>query len=123
MRVCVPSFLPGGLDARVSEHFGHCEVFTVIEVEDGKIVKAWPLSNDDEGQEHNCAIPVQRVASEGVEHMIVGGIGQGPLMGFSQQNIKVYSGASGTVEETVKRFIDGTLANTGPTGACQGGCH
>ncbi|HJH30030.1 MAG TPA: dinitrogenase iron-molybdenum cofactor biosynthesis protein [Methanosarcinaceae archaeon] len=123
MRVCVPSSLPGGLDAPVSEHFGHCEVFTVIDVEDGKIVKAWPLSNDDEGQEHTCAIPVQRVAGAGVEHMIVGGIGQGPLMGFIQENIKVYSGASGTVEETVKRFIAGTLSNTDSKGACQGGCH
>ena len=123
MRVCVPSFLPGGLDARVSEHFGHCEVFTVADVEDGKIVKAWPLSNDDEGQAHTCAIPVQRVIDAGVEHMIVGGIGQGPLMGFSQLNIKVYSGASGTVEETVKRFIAGTLAGTDSKGVCQGGCH
>ena len=123
MRVCVPSFLPGGLDAPVSEHFGHCDVFTIIDVEDDEIVKAWPLSNDDEGQEHTCAVPIQKVASEGVEHMIVGGIGQGALVGFSQENIKVYSGASGTVEETVKRFIAGTLADTGPRGVCQGGCH
>ncbi len=123
MRVCVPSFLPGGLDAPVSEHFGHCEVFTVVDVEDGKIVKAWPLSNDDEGQEHTCALPVQRVAGEGVEHMIVGGIGQGPLTVFSQFNINVYSGAAGTVEETVKRFIAGTLADTDSKGVCQGGCH
>ncbi len=123
MRVCVPSFLPGGLDAPVSEHFGHCEVFTVADIENGEIVKAWPLSNDDEGQEHTCAIPIQKVASEGVEHMIVGGIGQGALMGFLQQNIKVYSGASGTVEETVKRFIAGTLADTDSNSACQGGRH
>ena len=123
MRVCVPSFLPGGLDAPVSEHFGHCEVFTVVDVEDGKIVKAWPISNDDEGQEHTCALPVQRVAGEGVEHMIVGGIGQGPLTVFSQFNINVYSGAAGTVEETVKRFIAGTLADTDSKSVCQGGCH
>ena len=123
MRVCVPSFLPGGLNAPVSEHFGHCEVFTVADVENGEIVKAWPLSNDDEGQEHTCAIPVQKVVDAGVEHMIVGGIGQGPLMGFMQANIKVYSGASGTVEETVKRFVAGTLANTDSKGVCQGGCH
>lgn len=123
MRVCVPSFLPGGLNALVSEHFGHCEVFTVADIENGEIVKAWPLSNDDEGQEHTCAIPVQRVVDAGVEHMIVGGIGQGPLAGFMQENIKVYSGASGTVEETVKRFIAGTLSDTDSKGGCQGGCH
>ncbi len=123
MRVCVPSFLPGGLNAPVSEHFGHCEVFTIADIENGEIVKAWPLSNDDEGQEHTCAIPVQRVVDAGVEHMIVGGIGQGPLAGFMQENIKVYSGASGTVEETVKRFIAGTLSDTDSKGVCQGGCH
>ncbi|MGP8321675.1 MAG: NifB/NifX family molybdenum-iron cluster-binding protein [Methanosarcinaceae archaeon] len=123
MRICVPSYLPGGLNARVSEHFGHCEVFTVAEIEGTEIVKAWPLSNDDEGQEHTCAIPVQKIVNEGVEHMIVDGIGQGPLMGFNELNIKVYSGASGTVEETLKRFIEGTLAATDSTGGCRGGCH
>ena len=123
MRVCVPSFLPGGLNAPVSEHFGHCEVFTVADIEDDKIVKAWPLLNDDDGQEHNCAIPVQRIMNEGVKHMIVGGIGRGPLMGFQQIKIDVHTGATGTVEDTLKAYIKGSLDLADPNNTCKGGCH
>ena len=123
MKVCIPSFLPGGLNASVSEHFGHCEVFTVADIENGEIVKAWPLSNDDDGQEHNCAIPVQRIMNEGVKHMIVGGIGRGPLMGFEQLKIDVYTGAKGTVEETLKAYIKGSLDLADLNVVCKGGCH
>lgn len=124
MRVCIPSFLPGGLNASVSEHFGHCEVFTVADIENGEIVKAWPLLNDDDdGQEHNCAIPVQKIMNEGVKHMIVGGIGRGPLMGFQQIKIDVYTGAAGTVEDTLKAYTKGSLNLADLDGACKGGCH
>lgn len=124
MRVCIPSFLPGGLNASVSEHFGHCEVFTLADIENGEIVKAWPLLNDDDdGQEHNCAIPVQKIMNEGVKHMIVGGIGRGPLMGFQQIKIDVYTGATGTVEDTLKAYTKGSLNLADLDGACKGGCH
>ncbi|MBW6470437.1 MAG: NifB/NifX family molybdenum-iron cluster-binding protein [Methanosarcinaceae archaeon] len=122
MRVCIPSFSPGGLDAPVSEHFGHCEVFTVADIEDDKIVAAWPLSNEQEGG-HNCAIPVQRIIDEGVDCMIVGGIGRGPLMGFNQLKIDVYSGATGTIEDTLNEFIKGLLSLVKIDHVCKGGCH
>ncbi len=35
--VAIPSMFPGGLDAMRSGHFGHCEVFTLVRLEDGKI--------------------------------------------------------------------------------------
>ena len=35
--VAVPSMNPGGLDAPRSGHFGHCDVFTLVHVEDGAI--------------------------------------------------------------------------------------
>jgi len=122
MRVCIPSFNPGGLDAPISEHFGHCEIFTVADIDDTKIIGAWPLSNEQEG-EHNCEIPIQRIIKENVECMIVGGIGRGPLMGFQQLGIKVYSGASGTVADTLTLFIEGSLKAAGNENLCQGGCH
>ncbi|MCG7850335.1 MAG: NifB/NifX family molybdenum-iron cluster-binding protein [ANME-2 cluster archaeon] len=122
MRVCIPSFKPGGLNAPVSEHFGHCEIFTLADIDGDKIKDAWPLSNEYEG-EHSCEIPVQRILNEKVECMIVGGIGRGPMMGFQQLGIKVYSGASGTVEDTLNQFIEGALKPAGNENLCQGGCH
>ena len=122
MRVCIPSFVPGGLNAPISEHFGHCEVFTVADIEDNEILKAWPLSNEQEGG-HNCAIPVQRIIDEGVDCMIVGGIGRGPLMGFNQLKIDVYAGATGTIEDTLNEFIKGSLSLVNIDQVCKGGCH
>jgi len=33
-RIAIPSSLPGGLQAQVGAHFGHCDVYTMIDVED-----------------------------------------------------------------------------------------
>ena len=37
MLIAIPSEAPGGLDSTISEHFGHCGAFTIVEVEDGEI--------------------------------------------------------------------------------------
>ena len=38
-RIAIPSNGKGGLDATRSGHFGHCDVFTFIDVENGEINK------------------------------------------------------------------------------------
>ena len=35
--VAVPSAMPGGLDAQMGMHFGHCDIYTIVEIEDNKI--------------------------------------------------------------------------------------
>ena len=39
--LAVPLMAPGGLDASVSAHFGHCDAFTLIALRDGKIEERW----------------------------------------------------------------------------------
>ena len=36
--VAVPSALPGGMEAGMGMHFGHCDIYTIVEVEDGKVL-------------------------------------------------------------------------------------
>ena len=33
MRIAIPTNNPGGMEATRSEHFGHCDVFTLVEVD------------------------------------------------------------------------------------------
>lgn len=40
MKIAIPSVLPGGLEAQVGAHFGHCDCYTLVNVEDGAIVKS-----------------------------------------------------------------------------------
>jgi len=35
-RIAVPSAGKGGLDGHRSEHFGHCDAFTLVDVENGE---------------------------------------------------------------------------------------
>ena len=36
-RIAIPSTLPGGLEAEVGAHFGHCDLYTIVDVKNGQI--------------------------------------------------------------------------------------
>jgi predicted Fe-Mo cluster-binding NifX family protein len=122
MRVCVPTFKPAGLEARVCEHFGRCEAFTVAEIDDKGISRSWSVSNKKAGQ-HNCALTLQRIVKEGIDLIIVGKIGRGPFMGLSQLGVKVYVGARGSVEETLEEYIKSNLRPAIEEDICRKKCH
>ena len=35
--LAIPSELPGGMDAGMGMHFGHCDIYTVVEIENGAV--------------------------------------------------------------------------------------
>ncbi len=44
-RIAIPSMAQGGLDGERSGHFGHCDVFTLVDVEDGEIKEVIAVPN------------------------------------------------------------------------------
>jgi predicted Fe-Mo cluster-binding NifX family protein len=88
-RIAVPSNGNGGLDGQRSGHFGHCDVFTLIDVENGEIKEVSTIPNGGHAQ-GGCMVPVNLLAGHKVNALIVGGIGMRPLMGFRQVGIDVY---------------------------------
>ena len=88
-RIAVPSIGNGGIGGQRSGHFGHCDVFTVIEVVDCEIEDVSTIQNAEHVQ-GGCMVPVNLLASHKVDALIVGGIGMRPLMGFRQVGIDVY---------------------------------
>lgn len=121
-RIAIPSVNPGGLEAALMPHFGHCDVFTIVEMEDGKISKVSTLPNIP--HEHGgCTAPVQYLAGQGVKVMLAGGMGMRPLQAFMQSGIEVrYAGADGSVGQAVQAFAEGKLPAFGDNGLCKGGC-
>lgn len=119
--VAIPSMHPGGLDATRSGHFGHCDVFTLIGVEEGEIRDISVVQNPPHVQ-GGCEGPVNVLHSSGADALIVGGIGMRPLMGFRQVGIEVYYGPEGeTVGEVVERLLQGELQLIGDNQVCGGG--
>jgi len=91
-RIAVPSNGQGGLDGTRSGHFGHCDVFTFIDVENGEIKNVSILRNQEHVQ-GGCMVPVNLLAANKVTALVVGGIGMRPLMGFRRVGIAVYHDA------------------------------
>lgn len=121
--IAVPSENPGGLDAGLGAHFGHCDLYTLVSVEDGNIGDVAVIPNVPH-QQGGCMAPVQYLAGKGVQRLIAGGMGLRPLMGFNQVGIEVFHGAGArTVGEAVQAAIEGKLMQFQQEHTCGGGTH
>jgi len=124
-RIAVPSDGNGGLSGIRSQHFGHCDVFTLIDVENGTVKGESILNN--EGHEHGgCMVPVNLLASNKVNAIIVSGIGRRPLEGFQNAGIDVYIDTyDPQISPVVEKLINNELQKMDIDEACDGGgnCH
>ncbi len=120
-RIAIPSMEQGGLGGVRAGHFGHCDVFTLVDVEDGKIKEVTTLPNQEHAQ-GGCMIPVNLLADNNVNALIVGGIGMRPLMGFRNAGINVYYDAErAEIKPVVEDLIAGELQAIGDDEVCGGG--
>lgn len=120
-RIAVPSNGAGGLDGIRAGHFGHCDVFTCIDVEDGEIKEVTTLQNEEHVQ-GGCMVPVNLLSSHNVSALVVGGIGMRPLMGFKQVGIDVYHDPErAEIRPVVEDLIAGKLPEIRSDQVCGGG--
>jgi predicted Fe-Mo cluster-binding NifX family protein len=118
VRVAVPSEHPGGLAAQRSGHFGRCDCFTIVEIIGDQVGDVTVLQNMPH-TEGGCMAPVMLLAQQGVNAIVVDGIGGRPLMGFNQVGIAVHAGSGQTVEHSVRAFALDLLPSVDPGSACQ----
>lgn len=120
-RIAIPSMAEGGIDGRRSGHFGHCDVFTLVDVENGEIKTVSTVPNQSHVQ-GGCMVPVNLLSSHSVNALIVGGIGLRPLMGFKQAGIDVYHDAERLeIRPVVEDLIGGRLPMISDDQVCGGG--
>ena len=121
--IAIPSSLPGGLEAQLGAHFGHCELYTLVTVDNGE-VKGVDVVPNVPHQQKGCMAPVNYLAQKGVNIMIAGGMGMRPFMGFNQAGIDVYyADGAQTVGEAVSSMMAGRLPQFNKEHTCGGGGH
>jgi predicted Fe-Mo cluster-binding NifX family protein len=121
MRIAIPSVGDGGIDGQRAGHFGHCDVFTCIDTEDGAITSVTTIKNQEHMQ-GGCMVPVNLLAGHQVNALIVGGIGLRPLMGFRQVGIDVYhDGERADIRPVVEDLLAGKLPLISEDQVCGGG--
>jgi len=89
MMLAVPSANPGGLEAEISGHFGHCDLFTLINIQSGTIASVDTVANVEHGA-GGCVGPVTLLQSKGVGTLVVGGMGARPMQACADAGIAVY---------------------------------
>jgi predicted Fe-Mo cluster-binding NifX family protein len=119
--IAIPSSNPGGLEAPLGAHFGHCDLYTLVSVENEAISNVEVIPNVPH-QQGGCMAPVQYLAQKGIKKLIAGGMGMRPLMGFNQAGIDVYHGGTfETVGNAVQALIEGKLHQFSQEHTCGGG--
>jgi len=118
--LAVPSNGAGGLEAERSGHFGRCDCFTIVEIENGEVQAVRILENLPH-TDGGCLGPVKLLASNGVTALIVAGIGGRPLAGFKDAGIDVYFDKQfPTVSQAVDAVRAGTVEVIKPEWVCGG---
>lgn len=119
--VALPSMNPGGLDSELSAHFGHCDMFTLVTLEDGQVEEITILPNAPHEQ-GGCMAPVNFLAQNGAKVLVAGGMGMRPLMGFNSVGIEVFhNNGLNQVGQAVTALAEGRLPRFGQDMTCGGG--
>ncbi|MFO7736125.1 MAG: NifB/NifX family molybdenum-iron cluster-binding protein [bacterium] len=103
MKVAIPL-----AEGKLSPHFGHCEKFTVfnLDVEKKEIKKREDLV----APPHEPGLLPKWLAEKNVNMIIAGGMGQRAQALFKAKNIEVVIGANAlTPEKLIESFISGEL--------------
>lgn len=93
----------------VTEHFGHCEGFTIFEVSDKKVTSKEMIPNPG----HRPGFLPVFLYEKGINVVISGGMGGGAIDIFNDKGIEVIVGASGDAETAVNNYLQGNLKSTG----------
>lgn len=94
---------------QISEHFGHCEEFTIFECENQSIISSEKIENPG----HKPGFLPNFLADQEISVIITGGIGKNAILNFEERGIKVITGATGSMEDAVKIYLEGKLESSG----------
>lgn len=89
----------------VSEHFGRCPIFTILDIEGGKAVNRKSIDNPG----HSPGVIPQFLNEKGVKLIVCGGMGARALGLFEELGIESIAGVSGKINEVIAKLEEDTL--------------
>jgi predicted Fe-Mo cluster-binding NifX family protein len=108
MKIAVPI---AGND-KIDDHFGHCESYSIYSVSDNKQIT--DISSLKHEQGCGCKSNIaQKLASNGVNILLAGGIGSRAIENMHNAGISVIRGCNGSADENVKKYLLGEISDNG----------
>ncbi len=92
-------------NGNVSEHFGRCPQFTIVEIKENKVIKKEIIDNPG----HKVGFLPKFLSEQKVEYVIAGGAGFRAQQFFNEFGIKLITGVQGKVDDVINDFINKKL--------------
>jgi len=90
---------------QVSPHFGRAPEFTIITIENNRVVDKKVFQNPG----HSIGSIPKFINEKGAHCMITGGMGPRAVEFFRQYGIDIIMGVNGSVDNVIEEFLKGTL--------------
>ena len=98
------------LDSNIDTRFGRCRYFLIV---DTNTMSFESISNESAMTSGGAGIQAaQKIINTGIEAVLTGNIGPNAFQIFDSTKIKVFSGLSGSIKETVMKYKKGELKET-----------
>lgn len=95
----------------VDDHFGHCDYYTIYEIDNQKNIVTKELLRTQGGC--GCKSNVAGILKEmGVTVMLAGNMGQGAFNMLQAHEIKVMRGCNGLTEGLINSYLQGEISDS-----------
>jgi len=89
----------------VSQHFGHCSQYTIVDIENGQAKNKTTIMNPG----HEPGFLPRYLSEKGINYIIAGGMGAQAQALFNERGVKPILGVTGTIDEVIEAFINDKL--------------
>jgi len=114
MKIAVATDDNRGLEAYISQHFGRCPYYILVDVINGEIGEVKALESPFYGSHGEPGEVPAFIKKLGAQVIIAGGMGPKAIGFFEQYGIQVVTGVSGTVRETIQLYLSGRIQGASP---------
>ena len=102
-----------GLDGQISQHFGRCPYYLLVDVEENEIKKSDVVSNPYYDNHVPGKVPIF-ISEQGASVMVAGGMGPRAIDMFTSFGIEVVTGAIGNTGNVLQAYLRGEISGVEP---------
>jgi predicted Fe-Mo cluster-binding NifX family protein len=114
MKIALATEDDRGLEAILSQHFGRCPYYVVVDVDDKEIREVHTLQSPFYGSHGEPGEVPAFIKSLGAQVIMSGGMGPKAIGFFAQFGIQAVTGVSGMVSEVMNAYLDGKIDGAHP---------
>lgn len=116
-KICIPTMEKNGLNSNISLHFGKTPYFAFLKEKNGEIED---ISFVESMGKHigGSLTPAEIILNSDANILICGNLGSKAVNMLQQNNVKVFSGANGSIKEIFEQWKNGKLVMADENNSC-----